>query len=108
MKDMGNKQKLETAAAYMRECAADPDHDADPWFRELMAALAEWLERESQRHVSLEGLDSGYEPVNVWEASWLDPEVAMMEPCIRVANIFIDSCLEAVAALPESESEVQS
>lgn len=99
--ELTNKQLLETAAVYMRECAADPEIEGETWFPPLMTALAEWLEIESQRHIDIGPLDSGYEQVSYWDSPILDPEVAMMEPCIRVANIFIEQYIEAAAEEPE-------
>ena len=109
--DLSNKQKLESAAAFMREVAANEEIDPDqesPWFPEMMLAMAEWLEVESQRHVNLGGLDSGYEQVNVWESPMMDRETAELEPCIRVANLFLDHCTMIEADIEEVAAEAAS
>lgn len=92
---MNVRSELLLAAQFYREAAAEAlSESTDVDGAEFLAIVADWLTEEAGRHVHLNHLDSGYEEVPLWSHASMTPEVAALQPCVRMARLTIRTMME--------------
>jgi len=86
---MNVREELLKAAQVFAD-AADSYEEDDVEGGEFCAILRDWLRDEANLHVHLEGLDSGYDEVSVWDHVAMKPEIAAIQPSVRMARLMIE------------------
>ena len=93
---MNARDDLRTAAQFYLEAAAEALREStDVDGAEFLRIIADWLTEEAGRHVHLNHLDSGYAEISLWDHASMTPEVAALQPCVRMARLTIRTMMEA-------------